>query len=98
MERIREGIGDKLGVLLGGFSMMIAAIIISFVYEWRLALMMLGVAPACCICMSLMARKMTSTTNAELEGVGKAGAIAEESLMGVRTVQAFNGQNTMVTR
>ena len=41
---------------------------------------------------------MTSTTNAELEGVGKAGAIAEECLMGVRTVQAFNGQETMVDR
>ena len=41
---------------------------------------------------------MTSTTMSELAGVGKAGAIAEESLMGVRTVQAFNGQPTMVER
>uniref|UniRef100_A0A1I7WKH5 ABC transmembrane type-1 domain-containing protein n=1 Tax=Heterorhabditis bacteriophora TaxID=37862 RepID=A0A1I7WKH5_HETBA len=41
---------------------------------------------------------MTSTTMKELVGVGKAGAIAEESLMGVRTVQAFNGQPQMVER
>lgn len=32
----------------------------------------------------------------ELDKVGVAGAIAEESLMGVRTIQAFNGQEEMV--
>ncbi|EFP10200.1 CRE-PGP-14 protein [Caenorhabditis remanei] len=98
MERIREGIGDKLGVLLRGFAMLIAAIVVAYIYEWRLASMMLGVAPTCCICMSLLARQMTSTTIKELIGVGKAGSIAEESLMGVRTVQAFNGQEEMVGR
>ncbi|RCN42921.1 ABC transporter transmembrane region, partial [Ancylostoma caninum] len=119
MERIREGIGDKLGLLLRGCAMFIASVIIAFIYEWRLALMMLGVAPSTCLIMSFMARvssrriatcarfpqrrycvlqKMTSTTMKELAGVGKAGSIAEESLMGVRTVQAFNGQQEMVDR
>ncbi|KAK6732073.1 hypothetical protein RB195_016443 [Necator americanus] len=96
MERIREGIGDKLGLLIRGCAMFIAAVIIAFIYEWRLALMMLGVAPSTCLIMSIMARKMTATTMRELAGVGKAGSIAEESLMGVRTVQAFNGQQEMV--
>lgn len=41
---------------------------------------------------------MGATTQKELIGVGKAGAIAEESILGVRTVQAFNGQQEMVTR
>lgn len=98
MERIREGIGDKLGLLIRGIAMFIAAIVVAFIYEWRLAFFMLGVAPMTCICMSIMARKLTSTTIAELAGVGKAGSIAEESLMGVRTVQAFNGQQEMVDR
>ncbi|KAK5980003.1 ABC transporter ATP-binding protein [Trichostrongylus colubriformis] len=98
MERIREGIGDKLGLLLRGCAMFIAAVIIAFIYQWRLALMMLGVVPSTCVIMSFMARKMTSTTMSELAGVGKAGSIAEESLMGVRTVQAFNGQQEMVDR
>ncbi|KAK6059986.1 hypothetical protein COOONC_02359 [Cooperia oncophora] len=98
MERIREGIGDKLGLLLRGCAMFIAAVIIAFIYEWRLALMMLGVVPSTCVIMSFMARKMTSTTMSELAGVGKAGSIAEESLMGVRTIQALNGQNEMVER
>lgn len=41
---------------------------------------------------------MGSTTSKEMVGVAKAGAIAEESVLGVRTVQAFNGQNEMVSR
>ncbi len=41
---------------------------------------------------------MGSTTVLELKEVGKAGAIAEESILGVRTVQAFNGQEEMVDR
>lgn len=98
VERIREGIGDKLGVLIRGIAMLCGAIVISFIYEWRLALMMLGVAPSCCVIMSILARQMTSTTIREMTSVGKAGAIAEESLMGVRTVQAFNGQTEMVSK
>lgn len=41
---------------------------------------------------------MGSATQKELKGVGRAGAIAEESILGVRTVQAFNGQSEMIQR
>ncbi|CAP21602.2 Protein CBR-PGP-12 [Caenorhabditis briggsae] len=56
MERIHEGIGDKLGVLIRGIVMFGTGIVISLFYEWRLALMMMGIGPLCCICMSLMSR------------------------------------------
>uniref|UniRef100_A0A1I7US64 ABC transporter ATP-binding protein n=1 Tax=Caenorhabditis tropicalis TaxID=1561998 RepID=A0A1I7US64_9PELO len=98
MERINEGIGDKLGVLIRGMVMFVTGIIVSMFYEWRLALMMMGIGPLCCVCMSLMSRSMSSFTSKELAGVGKAGSIAEESLMGVRTVQAFNGQEEMAEK
>uniref|UniRef100_A0AC35GD70 p-glycoprotein n=1 Tax=Panagrolaimus sp. PS1159 TaxID=55785 RepID=A0AC35GD70_9BILA len=98
VERIREGIGEKLGLLLRGGAMYIAALVISFIYEWRLSLLMLGVAPVTCVIMSFLSQKMGSTTIKELGGLGKAGAIAEESVLGVRTVQAFNGQPEMVDR
>uniref|UniRef100_A0A914DQ75 Uncharacterized protein n=1 Tax=Acrobeloides nanus TaxID=290746 RepID=A0A914DQ75_9BILA len=98
IDRIREGMGEKLGLLLRGFAMFIAAVIISFIYQWRLALMMLGVAPATCFIMSTMSNLIGDNTSKEMKGVGKAGAIAEESVLGVKTVQAFNGQETMVKR
>uniref|UniRef100_A0AC34QTH7 Uncharacterized protein n=1 Tax=Panagrolaimus sp. JU765 TaxID=591449 RepID=A0AC34QTH7_9BILA len=98
IDRIREGIGEKLGLLVRGFAMLVAAIVISFIYEWRLSLLMLGVTPTTCIVMSFLSQKMGSTTMKELADVGKAGAIAEESVLGVRTVQACNGQEEMVER
>uniref|UniRef100_A0A914YQM5 Uncharacterized protein n=1 Tax=Panagrolaimus superbus TaxID=310955 RepID=A0A914YQM5_9BILA len=48
--------------------------------------------------MSFQSKKMEESTIKELTDVAQAGAIAEESIMGVRTVQAFNGQIEMVNR
>ncbi|CAJ0609886.1 unnamed protein product [Cylicocyclus nassatus] len=98
VERIREGVGDKLGLLIRGCAMFFAALVMSFVIQWRLALFMFPVAPLSCMCMSVMSRKMAESTAKELMNVGKAGAIAEESVLGVRTVQALNGQEEMVER
>ncbi|EPB75457.1 ABC transporter, ATP-binding protein [Ancylostoma ceylanicum] len=98
VERIREGVGDKMGLLIRGFAMFFAALILSFATEWRLALFMCPVAPMSCLCMGIMSRKISEATSKELKDVGKAGAIAEEAVLGVRTVQALNGQEEMVDR
>ncbi|VDM52981.1 unnamed protein product [Angiostrongylus costaricensis] len=91
--------------------MFVAALILSFSTEWRLALFMSPVAPLSCLCMSIMSRnsqlrfalflefkKISESTSKELKDIGRAGAIAEESVLGVRTVQALNGQEEMVAR
>ncbi|EGT46778.1 CBN-PGP-13 protein, partial [Caenorhabditis brenneri] len=104
-----DGVGDKLGVLIRGISMVLTSVIISLVYEWRLALMMIGLIPVSTICMTLLSRVsflifrnshifLEKSTTEELDKVGVAGAIAEESLMGVKTIQAFNGQEEMVAK
>ncbi|KHJ84657.1 hypothetical protein OESDEN_15627 [Oesophagostomum dentatum] len=56
IERIREGVGDKLGLLIRGFAMFFAALVLSFVTQWKLALFMFPVAPFSCICMGVMSR------------------------------------------
>lgn len=56
IERIREGLGDKLGLLIRGVAMLVGALIVAFIYEWRIAFIMLGVTPSTCVCMSIMAR------------------------------------------
>uniref|UniRef100_A0A0K0D4W2 ABC transmembrane type-1 domain-containing protein n=1 Tax=Angiostrongylus cantonensis TaxID=6313 RepID=A0A0K0D4W2_ANGCA len=78
--------------------MFVAALILSFSTEWKLALFMSPVAPLSCLCMSIMSRKISESTSKELKDIGRAGAIAEESVLGVRTVQALNGQEEMVAR
>ncbi|CEF69681.1 LP14331p [Strongyloides ratti] len=98
IDRIKEGLGDKLGLLLRGFFMYLSALIIAFSYEWRLALMMLGVTPLSCIIMSLMSQFIGNTTKKELINVGQAGAIAEETLLSIKTVQSFNGQEERINK
>uniref|UniRef100_A0A0N5C7B7 Transferred entry: 7.6.2.2 n=1 Tax=Strongyloides papillosus TaxID=174720 RepID=A0A0N5C7B7_STREA len=98
IDRIKEGLGDKLGLLLRGCFMYLSALIIAFSYEWRLALMMLGVTPLSCFIMSLMSQFIGNTTKKELNNIGQAGAIAEETILGIRTVQSFNGQEERVTK
>uniref|UniRef100_A0A0K0EL19 Transferred entry: 7.6.2.2 n=1 Tax=Strongyloides stercoralis TaxID=6248 RepID=A0A0K0EL19_STRER len=98
IDRIKEGLGDKLGLLLRGFFMYLSALIIAFSYEWRLALMMLGVTPLSCFIMSLMSQFIGNTTKKELINVGQAGAIAEESILSIRTVQSFNGQEERINK
>uniref|UniRef100_A0A914P0P4 Uncharacterized protein n=1 Tax=Panagrolaimus davidi TaxID=227884 RepID=A0A914P0P4_9BILA len=98
IEKIQEGIGDKIGVVCRGFTMFFAAIIISFIYEWRLSLMMLGLAPLSFLLVAFQGMKMEKSTIKEFSNIAKAGSVAEESIMGVRTVQAFNGQIEMVNR
>ncbi|CEF59734.1 LP14331p [Strongyloides ratti] len=98
VDRIREGLGDKLGLLLRGAWMYISAVVIAFSYEWRTTLMMLGVAPATCICMALMSQLIGNSTMNELMNVGMAGAVAEETILAVRTVQSFNGQEERIEK
>ena len=59
---------------------------------------MIGITPCCCFAMSILSQKMETITFKELEDLGKAGAIAEEAILGVRTVQACNGQEETVEK
>lgn len=63
IERIREGIGDKLGLLVRGFAMFIAALVIAFVYQWRLALVMFPVAPITCFIMAELSQVRLSISH-----------------------------------
>ncbi|KHN87070.1 Multidrug resistance protein pgp-3 [Toxocara canis] len=98
VERIREGIGDKLGLLIRGAAMFVGALVVGFIFQWRIALMMLAVAPISCFIMAQLAQQMSAATSSEMVGIANAGAIAEESVLGVRTVQACNGEDEMVAR
>lgn len=96
--RIQAGIGEKLGLLIRGVSMFAAALIIGFIYQWRLALLLLCIGPANCAIMGLFSQFIDKSTKKELDSVSKAGGIAAETIIGARTVQSVNGQDTLVNR
>lgn len=45
MERVKEGIGDKFGLLIQGLSVFVVGFIVAFVYSWNITLVMLSILP-----------------------------------------------------
>ncbi|XP_048246672.1 ATP-dependent translocase ABCB1-like isoform X4 [Haliotis rufescens] len=98
INKIHDGIGDKMGNFLQWLSCSLAGFIIGFYYGWKLTLVILAISPALVISATLMSRLMASMTSKELAAYAKAGAVAEEVLGAVRTVVAFGGQEKECNR
>ncbi|CAJ0565333.1 unnamed protein product, partial [Mesorhabditis spiculigera] len=92
MERVREGLGDKLGLMVQFTAQFFGGLTVALTYDWKLTLIMMSLSPVLIICGGFMARLMASATAAEMKKYAVAGQIAEEVLTSIRTVFAFNGQ------
>ncbi|GMR39284.1 hypothetical protein PMAYCL1PPCAC_09479, partial [Pristionchus mayeri] len=98
IDRIRDGLGDKISLVVRGLSMFLTALVVSFVFNWKVALVMCAVGPLCAIIMGSMGRFAASPMRKQMECSAKANSLVEEVVMNVKTVQACNGQNEMVER
>uniref|UniRef100_A0A672IZ53 ATP-binding cassette, sub-family B (MDR/TAP), member 4 n=1 Tax=Salarias fasciatus TaxID=181472 RepID=A0A672IZ53_SALFA len=96
--KIQEGIGDKVGMLIQGFTTFIASFVIGFIKGWKLTLVILAVSPVLAISAAIFSKVLTSFTSKEQAAYAKAGAVAEEVLSAVRTVFAFSGQEKEIQR
>ncbi|CAG9534628.1 unnamed protein product [Cercopithifilaria johnstoni] len=96
IEKIKDGIGDKICMILRGITMFLTSIVIGFIYEWRITLLMLGMGPASAALLSIMARKVKRLSELQISADGRAAAILEESIINVKTVAACNAQETMI--
>ena len=92
MERVKEGTGDKVGLLIQFTSQFVAGFVIAFTYNWKLTLIMASLSPFLVISGLFMAKFMESATATESVQYAKAGGSAEQALGSIRTVVAFNGQ------
>jgi ABC-type multidrug transport system fused ATPase/permease subunit len=98
IKNIEDGIGDKIGLLIRGISMFITTFAIAFVVNWKISLVMLLIAPICCLNMSFMARLISRSSKKQLKSNETAGALLQEAVMNVKTVQSCNGQEEMVEK
>ena len=98
LNKLQEGIGEKLGMLTFFTGTFILSIIVAFVYGWDLTLVILSMMPLMAIFGGMAAKVQTSMAEKEMEAYGQAGAIAEEVLAAVRTVVAFGGQSKEIER
>jgi ABC-type multidrug transport system fused ATPase/permease subunit len=53
---VKEGIGDKLGMLVMYITQFVAGFIIAFAYSWQMTLVMLALTPLLAACGMFMAK------------------------------------------
>ncbi|XP_076808833.1 ATP-dependent translocase ABCB1-like [Clavelina lepadiformis] len=90
--KIQSGIGDKVSITIMNVVRTMTSFIISMVYSWKLALVVLAVSPALAISAAILYTIGGKFTKEELDSYAKAGAVAEEVISSIRTVVAFGGQ------
>uniref|UniRef100_A0A4W3JZC6 ATP-binding cassette sub-family B member 5 n=1 Tax=Callorhinchus milii TaxID=7868 RepID=A0A4W3JZC6_CALMI len=94
INKINEGIGDKIGLLFQYLTSFVGGVIIGFIKGWKLTLVMLAAGPA----LALSAMVWAKVSADEMTAYAKAGAVAEEVLSSIRTVVAFGGQDKEIER
>ncbi|XP_055772619.1 LOW QUALITY PROTEIN: ATP-dependent translocase ABCB1-like [Salvelinus fontinalis] len=72
--------------------------IIGFIFGWKLTLVILAASPLLAGTVAVWSKILATLTSKELSAYAKAGAVAEEILVAIRTVLAFNGQKKAVER
>ncbi|XP_072268653.1 ATP-binding cassette sub-family B member 5-like [Pyxicephalus adspersus] len=98
INKINDGIGDKVGHLVQNLSTFVAGLLIGLINGWKLALVLMATGPVLAISTAISSKMLVSLTSKELTAYAKAGAVAEEVLSSIRTVVAFGGQENEIKR
>nr|CAD7571344.1 unnamed protein product [Timema californicum] len=98
LDKLQEGIGEKIGIFMYLMVSFVSSVIMSFIYGWKLTLVVLSCAPIIIAAQSVVAKVQSTLTVKELESYGEAGAVVEEVLSSIRTVVAFGGEEKEVER
>ncbi|ULT80912.1 hypothetical protein L3Y34_011051 [Caenorhabditis briggsae] len=98
IEKIKDGIGDKIGVLFSGAATFISGVLLGFYMCWQLTLVMLITVPLQLGQMYMSAKHLNRATKNEMSAYSSAGGMANEVIAGIRTVIAFNAQPFEISR
>ncbi|KAF2354674.1 ABC transporter type 1 transmembrane domain [Trinorchestia longiramus] len=98
LNKLQEGMGEKVGMFVFFFVTFLANIINAFVHGWELTLVIMSVFPLLAITTGLISKIQSTLTTQEMAEYAKAGSIAEEVLGAIKTVLAFGGETKEVKR
>ncbi|ETN80778.1 ABC transporter, ATP-binding protein [Necator americanus] len=90
LERVKEGTGDKIGLMFQYTSQFLTGFVIAFTHSWKLTLVMLAVTPLQALCGFGIAKSMSTFTIAETIKYAKAGKIVEQAISSIRTGRAVS--------
>lgn len=95
---VEAGIGDKVSSAVQFSSMFLTGFIIAFVHGWQLTLIMLSICPLLAIGGALFGKLAAESSSSTQGAYGAAGSIANEAISLIRTVTAYNGQESEAQR
>ncbi|XP_037948021.1 multidrug resistance protein homolog 49-like [Teleopsis dalmanni] len=98
LDKMREGMGEKIGIFIFLIMTFISGIITSFFYGWEMTLVVLSCSPLLIISTVMVTIIQSSLTKKEIKSYSSAGAVAEEVFSSVRTVVAFSGEQKETQR
>ena len=89
LEQIEFGVGEKLGLVIQMFSSCIISFIFAFIISWKIALIMLVVAPFILVDVFILVTSLRTGIIMGRKTWEKAGGLAEEMLYNIKTVASF---------
>ncbi|XP_035228455.1 ATP-dependent translocase ABCB1-like isoform X2 [Stegodyphus dumicola] len=98
LNKIQDGIGEKVPMCISSMSSAFLNVGCGFYYGWKLALVTSSVIPLLTIGLTVVTKIQATVSKEELDAYGTAGAVAEEVLSGIRTVVAFGGERKEIQR
>ncbi|KAK6021852.1 hypothetical protein OSTOST_12468, partial [Ostertagia ostertagi] len=78
MERIKDGIGDKLGLILGAFGSFVGGNSLGFYLSWRMTLVMLTTVPLLLGATQVSGKLLSRASKMETYAYSSAAALANE--------------------
>ncbi|RHZ70739.1 hypothetical protein CDV55_108019 [Aspergillus turcosus] len=95
---IQDGISEKVGLALTGLSTFVTAFIIAYIKSWKLALICSATLVALLLIMGGCSTAMLGFNKRALDSQGQGASLAEDILDSIRTVVAFDAQETLATK
>nr|XP_010982971.1 ATP-binding cassette sub-family B member 5 [Camelus dromedarius] len=98
INKINDGIGDKIALLFQNMSTFSIGLAIGLVKGWKLTLVTLSTSPLIIASAAMFSRIVITLSSKELSAYSKAGAVAEEVLSSIQTVITFGAQEKEIQR
>ncbi|KAF9874829.1 ABC transporter [Colletotrichum karsti] len=95
---IQTGISEKLALTFQGLAVFVTAFIVSFVTQWKLTLIVVGIAPLILVVMGVASTYEASLETKILDTYAQAGSFSEGILSAARTVHAFEIRSRLVQK
>ena len=89
LEQIEFGVGEKLGLVIQMLASCVISFIFAFIISWKIALVMLCVAPFIIIDLLFLVNSLKTGIIMGRKTWEKAGGLAEEMLYNIKTVTSF---------